>query len=244
MFKTAISLIALVPAALAAQVSAGGSAQSQTKVDARVGKNTNAHVESSTSVDAELAAARARHLPERPIRRRVAEGRAKGASDMQLAASAHSMRANLESAAEAMVDAGRSRPSDDEIILGAYAMERGYTHAQLEAVARSAPSDRSLVVAFDVLARLQDRGLPVTRAVAQVQSKLESRASDASLDALVSANANANAGIGASRVAGGTAATARAGGNAAAGAAASGASAGASATGAVSGAVGAVIKKP
>jgi hypothetical protein len=246
MFKTTISLIALVPVALAAQVSAGASAQSHTKVGAQTGKSTNASVESSMSVDAEIAAARARRLPERPIRRRVAEGRAKGASETQLAASAHSMRLHLESAEEAMVSAGRERPSDQEIERGAYAMERGYTHAQIEAVARSAPSDRSLVVAFDVLARLQDRGLSVTRAVAQVQSKLASRASDASIDALVSANTNANAnanlGAGASRVTGATSTTAT--GNAAAGAAASGASAAGAATGTVSGAVGGVIRKP
>ncbi|HEY8175840.1 MAG TPA: hypothetical protein VIF32_09120 [Gemmatimonadaceae bacterium] len=244
MFKTAFSLMALVPAALAAQVAAGASAQSHTKADARIGKGTSASVESSTSADAEISAARARGLPERPIRRRVAEGRAKGASDAQLAVSARTMRLTLESAEEAMVSAGRARPSGDEIERGAYAMERGYTSAQIQAVTRSAPSDRSLVVAFDVLARLQGRGVPVGRALAQVESKLASRASDASIDALVSANTNANAnvGAGASRVTGATSATAT--GNAAAGAAASGVSGAASATGTVTGAVGGVIKKP
>ena len=52
MFKTAFSLMALVPAVLVAQVAAGASAQSHTKADARIGKGTSASVESSTSADA------------------------------------------------------------------------------------------------------------------------------------------------------------------------------------------------
>jgi hypothetical protein len=246
MFKATFSLIALVPAALAAQVAAGASAQTQTKANAQAGSSSSASVESSASVNAELSAARERGLPERPIRRRVAEGRAKGASDAQLAASAHAMRVNLESAEEAMVSAGRSQPSEPEVERGAYAMERGYTRAEIAAVAKSAPSDRSLVVAFDVLARLSARGVPVSQALAQVQSKLESRASDTSIDALVNANTNVGLGAGASRGAGALAgnAGASAAGNAAAGAAASGVSGAAGATGSVTGAVGGVIKKP
>jgi len=241
MYKTAFSLIALVPAALAAQVAAGASARTDTKADAHVGKSTSASVASSASVDAEISAARAHGVPERPIRRRVAEGRAKGASDAQVAAAAHSLRLGLEASEAAMVRAGRAQPSDEEIARGAYAMERGYTDAQIEAVARSAPSDRSLVVAFDVLTRLSERGVPVARALAQVQSKLAARETDASIDALASArtNAGAGAGLGVGHVTGAATAT----GNAAAGAAASGTSATGSATGAVSGVIGAT-KKP
>jgi hypothetical protein len=244
MLKTTLTLIVLVPAVLAAQAAGSASVQSNTKADAHVGKSTNASVESSASADAEISAARRSGVPERPIRRRVAEGRAKGASEAQLAASAHGLRMNLESATEAMVRAGRSNPSEGEVERGAYAMERGYTRAQIEAVAKSAPSDRSLVVAFDVLARLSARGVPVARALTQVQTKLESRASDASIDALVSSNTNANLGAGASRANGGRATGAAASGNAAVGAAASGVAGAASATGTVTGAVGGVIKKP
>jgi hypothetical protein len=240
MFRTAMSLLVLVPAVLAAQAAAGASASSHTKADVHAGKRESASVESSASVDAEISAARERGLPERPIRRRVAEGRAKGASETQVAASARRMRVNLETAHEAMVNAGRARPSDGEVERGAYVMERGYTRAQLQAVAQSAPSDRSLVVAFDALARLSARGIPTTRALAQVQSKLEAGAPDASIAALVSSSTNANLGAGA--LSGAT--SAGASGNAAAGAAASGVSGAASATGSVTGVVGGVLNKP
>src|SRR5437762_11344578 len=100
MYKTAFSLIALVPAALAAQVAVGASARTDTKADARVGKSTSASVASSASVDAEISAARAHGVPERPIRRRVAEGRAKGASEAQVAAAAQIGRASCRERVE------------------------------------------------------------------------------------------------------------------------------------------------
>ncbi|MEX2153948.1 MAG: hypothetical protein WD825_11465, partial [Gemmatimonadaceae bacterium] len=139
---------------------------------------------------------------------------------------------------EAMVRAGRTRPSDEETERGAYVLERGYTRAQIEAVVESAPSDRSLVVAFDVLTRLAARGVASANAVAQVRSKLESRAPDAQINALVGSSATIHVGHGQAQ--GGAAA----GTNAAVGAAASGTKGAATATGAVSGAlgVGGVIK--
>lgn len=234
MLKRTLSLIALVPAALAAQVGAGASAKTQTQADAQLGKSATAGVATSASVDAELSAARANGTPERPIQRRVAEGRAKGASEAQVAASARRLRLTLESAHEAMVSVGRAKPSDEEVERGAYVLERGYTRAQLEAVAKSAPADRSLVVAFDVLARLNARGVSVANAVSQVQSRLAARASDASIDALVDANANVGA---AGANAGGAVGAA---GKATVGAAATGVKGATSVTGAVGG----VLKKP
>lgn len=236
MLKTVFSMIAFVPAALAAQVTASSSARAQTNADAHVGKSASVGAASSTSVEAELATARSRGLPERPIQRRAAEGRAKGASEAQVAIAARRVRMNLEATQDAMIRAGRSRPSDEEIERGAAVMERGYTRAHIEAVAMAAPADRSLVVAFDVLAKLSERGIPTVRALAQVQSKLESRASDTSIAALVSANTNANLGVR------GPASAAAVQGNAAAGAAASVGAGAASATGAVTGTVKGVIK--
>ncbi|HEU4996527.1 MAG TPA: hypothetical protein VFT29_17040 [Gemmatimonadaceae bacterium] len=184
MIRTTISLIALVPAVVAAQA-VGASSQTKTKTEAQGG-----NVALTTTVDAEVAAARTRGLPEGPIAKRVAEGRAKGATETQLATAAHQVRLNLEGAAETMEKAGRT-PSGDEIERGASALERGYSRADLEAVIKTVPADRSLVVAFDVLARLQDRGVGTTQALAQVQSKLEGKADDAALEALVAGSANA-----------------------------------------------------
>jgi hypothetical protein len=65
-------------------------------------------------------------------------------------------------------------------------MESGVTQAQIEAIAQHTPKDRSLVVSFDVLQRLSAGGMPVARAVAQVESKLSANASDSSILSLTS----------------------------------------------------------
>ena len=243
MYKVALSL-ALLPAALFAQ-SVSGSAQASTTTRANVSTPAaSANASAHASADAEIAAARSRGLPVAAMEHRVAEGRAKGASDAQLAASAHSLRLELESAHDAMVRAGRSSPSDQETERGAYLMERGYTSAQIEAVAKSAPSDRSLVVAFDVLTRLRERGVASARAVEEVSSKLQARASDESISALATTRTNAGVGlgVGGSSASGAASATGRA--NAATGAAVSGAGAAGSVAGSVTGAVTGAVKKP
>src|SRR5688572_9006133 len=69
MNRIAMSLIlTLAPTALLAQTSAR--AQAQTKADAEV-KAPNVQASSSVTVDAEVAAARERGLPTRPIERRA-----------------------------------------------------------------------------------------------------------------------------------------------------------------------------
>ena len=232
MYKFAIIAALLSPALAAAQTTA--SASSRTSAQAQVGQS---NAQASSSVDAEIAIARRGGLPTQPIRRRAAEGRAKGATEAQVALAARRVRMNLETAHSAMVRAGRTRPSDQETEQGAVAIERGFTRAQVEAVVRSAPSDRSLVVAFDVLTKLAARGVETGKALATVQSRLEARETDAQINAL--ASGSANVGIGAANGLGGNAA---AGANAAVGAAASGTKGATSVTGGVTGTVGGVIK--
>jgi hypothetical protein len=168
MIRRTLTLVALIPAALAAQ--------------------TTVSAAPAMSVAAELTAARGRNLPEEPIRRRVAEARLKGASEAQLAVAAHKVRVTMDAAMEAMVTAGRGNPSAEEIERGGSAMEVGYSSNQIQAIVKAAPSGRSLVVAFDVLTRLNERGVPAAKALAQVQAKLEARQSDASIDALARAH--------------------------------------------------------
>jgi hypothetical protein len=216
MYKIAIIAAVLSPAVAAAQATV--SAKSQTSAEARAGRS-NAQASSTE-----------------PIRRRAAEGRAKGATEAEVALAARRVRMNLEAAHSAMVRAGRSRPSDQETEQGGTVIERGYTSAQVEAIVRSAPSDRSLVVAFDVLTKLAARGMETGKALATVQSRLEARASDAQISALVRGNANSGA------AANGFGSNTAAGANAAVGAAASATKGAASATGGVAGTVGGVIK--
>jgi hypothetical protein len=176
MTKNIVAVLALVPAVLSAQ--AGGATTSARNVASlRSGR--------TMSVDGEIIAARRRGLPDEPIRRRVSEGRANGATESQLIVAAHRMRVTMESAVEAMAAGGRSRPSDAEIEKCAGAMDQGFTRSQVEAVTRAAPSDRSLGVAFDVLTKLSARGLPVSRALEQVTTKLQARQSDEQIQSLL-----------------------------------------------------------
>ena len=117
-----------------------------------------------------------------------------------------------------MVRAGRAKPQREEVARGSQAMEQGATEAQIEALVKHAPSDRSLVVAFDVLTKLSARGVPVDNALAQVQSKLDARATDDALGSLVAgANAQGAAHAQGNGVAGSAAAGANVVGKAAAG---------------------------
>lgn len=213
--------------------------------------------DAQAKVDANIRAAHERKLPEEPIRQRVAEGQAKGASDAQIAAASGRTLVDMQSAFEAMVHGGHTSPSDAEVSRGASLIARGYSTVQLEGVARNAGSDRSLTTAFDVLTSLQARGVSNANALAQVESQLAAHASDAQIGALAT-NANANAGLngalggsqgsGAASATGnataGVAGSAAAGAGAAASGAVSGATSGAGATGGLSGAVKGVLGKP
>jgi hypothetical protein len=184
MKTTTVSLmLLLVPAALAAQVGA----QAQASAAARFGAPSGFSADGSARLDTIYAEARARHVPQEPIARRVAEGRAKGASEGAIIASADDVRLNLEVARAAMIAGGRPHPNDEECARGAAAIERGASGAQIRAIAKSAPRDRSLVVAFDVLARLTRNGMPADRAAAEVQSGVRGGATDASLTTLATA---------------------------------------------------------
>ena len=249
-------------------LSAGAAGQSQTSADGRIGKGgAGGSASSSTSADANVdvqpprdwsAAARERltlmyseareqHLPLRPIARRVAEGRAKGAGEAAILASAGNVKAELSAAQETMVSAGREHPSDGELQGAATAMERGVSRAQLSELARHMPADRSLVVALDVVGKLTARGVPATDAMAQVESKIDAGASDASIGTLA-ANVGATAGgtVGATGSTAGTAGAASGMTTGSAAASANGAAnaAGRGVAGSVTGAVAGTVKKP
>ena len=96
------------------QASASGS---QSATSSSGGRRLNADAQSR--VDANLRAARERKLPEEPIRQRVAEGQAKGASDAQIATASGRTLVDMQSAFEAMVRGGHTSPSDAEVSRGA-----------------------------------------------------------------------------------------------------------------------------
>lgn len=211
-----VLLLSLAPAILAAQ-----SATATTTTTAQADIPSSYSAQSRASLTATFNAARQRDLPEQPIRDRIAEGRAKGASEGQVVLAAHRAEARMEAAQSAMVRAGR-RPTDAEVSRSEHAMARGATEVQVEAIARRTPPERSLEVALEVLTELQARGVSTERAVAQITSRLEARASDAAIRELA-VNANANAGVNAAVAAPNAGANASATGAAAASATGAGA---------------------
>lgn len=251
-------VLALAPAALAAQsatsstsasaaaaakaerASVAGAAQATTTTNASADIPASYSAESRAKLNATFAAARKRDVPEQPIRDRIAEGRAKAASEAQVVLAAQRTEARLEAAQEAMVRAGR-KPTDGEMTRGEHAMARGATEVQIEAIAKQTPPDRSMEVALGVLTELQARGVATDRAVAQIVSRLEARASDAAIRELA-VNANGNAGVNAS--VGAPATKAGAGVNATGAAAATTTGAGAAVGGGAKVGVGGLIKPP
>lgn len=205
--------MSFMPAMLAAQVSGQAQAASRAAVKAppvaaEARATATAHgelrvpkgfsTEGKAKLEAMYAEAREHDVPREPMSRRVAEGEAKGASETAILASAGKVKLHMEETHDAMVRGGRAHPSAAECERGAMLMEHGVTSAQIEAMAKGTPKDRSLVVAFDVLGRLAARGEPVAQAVAQVQAKLDGQASDAALVAMAGkATAGSSMGVGA-----------------------------------------------
>jgi hypothetical protein len=135
-------------------------------------------VESRTKLEAMLKSAREKQLPTEPMTNRMAEGKAKGAPEPEIIAETQKVMGHLETAHRVLVKVGREKPNPDEVSNGASVLARGASAADLEIVASKAPADRSLVVAFEVLSELADRGVPVDRALAEVGAKLSARAND------------------------------------------------------------------
>lgn len=182
------TVLACVPAILAAQQ---GSASSQTQASAQASAQANVSVPSTFSadsrakIDAAFQAARAKNLPDEPLRQRVAEAQAKGASEAQVVAAVQGVQGRLETSQAALISAGRAQPQPSEVAAGAQAMERGASAAQVEALIKHAPADRSLTVSFDVLSKLAAAGEPVDNAIAKIGAKLDAGATDEVLASLV-----------------------------------------------------------
>src|SRR5258708_390645 len=218
------------------QTSVNGSAQASSDMSTSAAPSTYT-AENRARIGATLAGAGERDLPQEPIRDRIAEGQAKGATEAQVVMSAEHAEARLDATQRAMFRAGRRSPSQTEVSSGYQAMVHGATEAQIQTVAQHTPSNRSVVVAFDALTRLEAQGMSPAPAATQGVTALDAHASDQSLGQLAAtASGNVN----------GAASLPRAGASAAGSATAAAATgaAGATATAGVTGAVGGLVKPP
>jgi hypothetical protein len=154
--------------------------------------------------EAALAATVAAGLPEAPVRRVIAEGRARGASEAQVDRAAMAVHTRLRASMQALATSGEgTAASATEIEAGAEALASGARPRDLRRLADAAPADRSLTASLQALARLSSAGVDPARASGQLAAGLQAGASDAAIaDLAASAVSRASVGNGASSVAG------------------------------------------
>jgi len=128
-----------------------------------------------------IAEARAQGLAADALEQRALKFAARGvaAADIERSVAEQAQRQGTANAVLQRARAGR--PSADEIDAGAEAMRQGVDGSQISALAKAAPSGRSLAVSLAVLGELQDRGLPSDDALARVRERLVERVSDREL---------------------------------------------------------------
>lgn len=154
------ALLALAPAALAAQGSAAGT-----------GATAGASAGASARIEAALETALNAGVPVSLLERKVAEGKAKGVPMERIAAAVETRLAALTKARDAMVNAGLTSTTEGELSVAADAVQVGVSDAALVTVSESAPQERR-TVAIAVLADLVTLGQASERALTQVQSAL------------------------------------------------------------------------
>jgi len=181
-------MLALAPGYLAAQGQSTGQTQSQSAGQSQATSGFSA--ETRVRLEAMLRVAREHQLPTAPMTSVMAEGQAKGASEAQIIAATQRTEATLSASQQALVRAGYSQPSDVQVEQGAQLLVSGASSAQLEAVARQAPSEHRLEVALQVLTDLTARGVPVDHALAVVGANLSGSANGQSSSSTPPGQAN------------------------------------------------------
>jgi hypothetical protein len=130
---------------------------------------------------AKIAAARSRGLPAQALERTALKGAARSVPPAEIERAVAAQEERLErSKAALQVVPGRAA-SGDEIEAGADALRQGVDGASVSALAKSAPSGRTLAVPLHVLGSLVERGLPSDQALAAVVERLNARAEDATI---------------------------------------------------------------
>jgi len=134
---------------------------------------------------AKIAEARARELPAAALENRALKFAARGVvpREIERAVTEHAER--LASARGALASGRGNEPTGEEVEAGAEAIRQGVDGAAVSALAKEAPSGRSLAVPLYVIGSLVDRGLPSDEALARVQERLAARATEAELERML-----------------------------------------------------------
>src|SRR5438045_337408 len=120
MKSTVLTLVLSLPAAAFAQqasssTSSSASANAHASAQASVTVPTTYSEQARARIRAAFDRARSRNLPDDQMRRRLTEGQAKGAADVQIATAVQNTEARLEASQSLLVRSGRQNPRPEEI---------------------------------------------------------------------------------------------------------------------------------
>ena len=150
----------------------------------------------ASRVLAVIEKARSHDLPAEALENRALKFAAHGVNPDSIEKSVVDQESRMEKVRDTLRSA-RGHAAGDEIDAGAEAMRKGVDGAKVSALARSAPSGRSLAVPLYVIGSLVDRGLPSQDALERVEQRLKALASDHDLEQMpAELPAQANAGQG------------------------------------------------
>ena len=133
---------------------------------------------------ATIANARSRALPADALEKRALKFAAKGVAAKDIEKSVYDQAERMADVDASLRAVRGVKPAGDEVDAGADVMRKGVDAAGLQALARSAPSGRSLAVPFYVVGSLLDAGVPAGDALQRVQAHLAAKDSDADLETL------------------------------------------------------------
>jgi hypothetical protein len=136
----------------------------------------------ASRVLAVIEKARSRDLPAEALENRALKFAARGINPDSIEKSVVDQESRMEKVRDTLQNARGRTPAGDEIEAGAEAMRKGVDGSKVSALARSAPSGRSLAVPLYVIGSLVDRGLASQDALARVEQRLKARASDHDLE--------------------------------------------------------------
>ena len=179
----ALLLLSAVALALPATAAAQGTPVSVAAHDPSLRLRQVLPADVAERVLARIAAARAHQLTAQALEQRALKFAARGVAPADIERSVGEQADRMEEAKEAL-ESGRGHAAGDEIEAGAEAIRQGVDGSAVSALARSAPSGRSLAVPLYVIGSLAARGLPSDAALARVRDRLAAGASDSDLEQL------------------------------------------------------------
>jgi hypothetical protein len=133
---------------------------------------------------ARIAAARAHGLPGEALENRALKFAARGIAPGDIERSVTEQAERMEHVKPILEQSRGPKPLGDEIEAAAEAVREGVDDKTVSALAKSAPTGRSLAVPLYVIGNLVNRGLPSDVALQKVEQKLNAHATDTELEQL------------------------------------------------------------